>query len=214
MPVITLHGTPTYQGEVLPGTVIANWTVIRLDDSGRYSRRYWICRCKCGLEKPVRDTRLRLGQSKSCLLCSNPGSATKHGGASGADGTPTYRAWTRMRKRCNNPNTNHWKYYGARGITVCERLDDFAAFLEDMGELPEGHSLDRIDPNGNYTPSNCRWATAKTQMRNRTVTKLKADDVAEIRRQLAKRRRVILIARDFGVSGSTVYGIKNGRIWA
>jgi hypothetical protein len=119
-----------------------------------------------------------------------------------------------MRKRCNNPNTNHWKYYGARGITVCERLDDFAAFLEDMGELPEGHSLDRIDPNGNYTPSNCRWATAKTQMRNRTVTKLKADDVAEIRRQLAKRRRVILIARDFGVSGSTVYGIKNGRIWA
>jgi len=83
--------------------------------------------------------------------------------------TPTHRTWRAMRARCNNPNNQDYALYGGRGIKVCQRWDSYAAFLEDMGERPEGMTLDRIDPNGDYTRDNCRWATALDQRHNRRV---------------------------------------------
>lgn len=79
---------------------------------------------------------------------------------------PIYKIWVNMRQRCNNPKNPKYKDYGGRGIKVCERWDSFALFLKDMGERPVGHSIDRIDVNGNYEPDNCRWATAKLQRAN------------------------------------------------
>ena len=78
----------------------------------------------------------------------------------------TYISWQCMGSRCNNPKAAGYAYYGGRGIKVCERWHQFENFLADMGERPEGMTLDRVDSNGNYGPGNCRWATYSDQSRN------------------------------------------------
>lgn len=75
-----------------------------------------------------------------------------------------------MRQRCQDPNSDGFANYGMRGVKVCERWQDFANFLADMGPRPHGMTLDRIDPSGNYEPGNCRWADWSTQNRNKRVT--------------------------------------------
>jgi hypothetical protein len=96
------------------------------------------------------------------------GRPTVHGQTS----TPTWRSWRSMQNRCTNPKHEKWSLYGGRGITVCARWTEpdgqgFVNFLADMGERPEGMTLDRIDPDGHYEPANCRWADARTQRANR-----------------------------------------------
>lgn len=89
--------------------------------------------------------------------------------------TPEHRAYWRMRMRCFNPNVPSFRYYGGRGITVCDRwlgAEGFKNFLADMGRRPDGMSLDRINNDGNYETGNCRWATAVQQSRNRRCVKL------------------------------------------
>jgi len=94
-------------------------------------------------------------------LCDRP-RGYRHGGV----GTKTYKIWEAMRQRCNNPNTKHYDSYGGRGIKTCSRWDDYATFLKDMGEKPEGLSIERRDNDKGYSPDNCYWATQKQQMRN------------------------------------------------
>lgn len=95
----------------------------------------------------------------------------RHGhSVNGPDGKPTrtYHTWRAMRKRCLYPSHHRYPRYGGRGITICPEWDDFSKFLADMGERPEGRTLDRIDTDGNYELSNCRWATPKEQRANRS----------------------------------------------
>lgn len=139
----------------------------RLEGAKKYSR--WLCACECGREAKVLGDNLRNGRTQSCgclrLGCQN---AFKHGASRRKKHTPEYRSWTRMLCRCLNRNHKDYHRYGGRGIAVCARWNDFASFLADMGPRPGGgRSIDRINNDGNYELSNCRWATPKEQAQNR-----------------------------------------------
>ena len=90
--------------------------------------------------------------------------------STGRGATKTYYVWAAMIQRTTNPRSKDWRLYGERGIAVCDQWRDFATFLADMGEKPDGLSLDRIDNNGNYEPGNCRWATPVQQANNKRNT--------------------------------------------
>jgi hypothetical protein len=94
-----------------------------------------------------------------------------HGHARGIKQSPTYISWCSMKQRCLDPNRKDYHYYGGRGIKVCERWHKFENFLKDMGERPEGKTLDRKNNDGNYIPDNCQWATSKEQCNNRRARK-------------------------------------------
>lgn len=86
-------------------------------------------------------------------------------------GTVEYTSWLNMRQRCNDKNHTQYHDYGGRGVKVCERWNKFTNFLADMGKRPDGMTLDRIDSDGDYEPSNCRWADRTTQARNHRMTR-------------------------------------------
>ena len=124
-----------------------------------------------------------------------------------------YKAWQSMLDRCCNARHRQWAYYGGRGITVCKRWHKFENFRDDMGEHPgKGWTLDRWpDNDGNYEPTNCRWATYKMQNDNRRPIKLTPDQVSAIRTSLGTQRE---LGRRFGVSHTTIYQIKRYKRWA
>lgn len=144
-------------------------TVISKGESKNTQTR-WVCKCDCGNSTLSYGPALRKGQSTSCGCYRKErivAAKTKHGAARSSHRTPTYRSWESMIRRVSSPEYKGFHRYGGRGISVCNRWRDYGLFLKDMGERPNGTSLDRINPDGNYEPNNCRWADAMTQRHNR-----------------------------------------------
>lgn len=134
-------------------------------DKQRHSN--WSCLCDCGESKVVTRGNLKKGNVKSCGCLFGEGNNRKHGHRTKAKTSKVYMTWGRMVKRCYNKNDSSYSRYGGRGISVCKRWLIFENFLENMGEPPtKNHSIDRINNDGNYCKSNCRWATSKQQQRN------------------------------------------------
>ena len=129
----------------------------------------WECECECGRICLVSSISLRTGNTKSCGCLQKEQRILsgkmhkKHGMCK----TPTYITWQQLIQRCENPNHKSYKNYGGRGISVCERWHKFENFYEDMSECPQGLTIERVNNDGNYEPSNCIWATRKKQASNR-----------------------------------------------
>lgn len=133
--------------------------VVKEEKYKKGTHYYYSVECDCGTKKIIRASTLTAG-TKCCKDCANK----KHGKSQ----TRIYNSWKAMIDRCCNKKSKVYKWYGLRGIKVCDRWLKLENFIEDMGDRPIGKSLDRIDNDGNYEFANCRWATAKEQALNRT----------------------------------------------
>lgn len=149
--------------------------LVVIADAGPGNRGWlWLCKCDCGTAKTIRSASLLCGRTRSCGCLQrekarSTGDRTRTHGKSKQD---IYSIWDSMIARCDRPSRKDFHRYGGSGISVCDRWKTFQNFYNDMGDRPDGMSIDRIDNTKGYHPDNCRWATAKTQARNQSKNRL------------------------------------------
>lgn len=158
--------------ENLVGNVYSDLTVISFHHQDKKKNSYWLCKCVCGKEKIVRGTHLKNGGVKSCgckIYKNNCSSKTTW------FSKRLRKIWNCMNQRCYNPNNEHYKYYGARGIFICEEWKNNSQLFNDWS-VSNGYEkhleIDRIDNNKEYSPENCKWSTREQQMNNTRRTRL------------------------------------------
>lgn len=195
--VVAIPDNPRFQdltGQRFGRLVIDGYAGVR--GAGR-GQTIWLCRCDCGSTTSVAAGHLRCGHTRSCgCLRTGPPASKTHGKRR----TPEYGTWSKMVQRCINPRDRAFVYYGGRGIGVCDRWrQSFEAFLADVGPRPSpNHSIDRINNDGHYEPSNVRWATDLEQGRNTRRKRV----VTFKGREMCLAEAIILS----GISQSTVEG--------
>lgn len=171
------------------GTQFAFLTILAASERRRsdgFMQDIYTCRCVCGNEIVKSKSELRKNPNTRCRQCAGEQAAVTRG-ADGRTGTPTHTSWIAMHARCYQKNHAAYPRYGGRGITVCQRWHDYDKFLADMGERPEGTSLERKKNNKGYSPSNCCWATRTEQQRNRRSNRyLTADGRTQLLADWAK----------------------------
>lgn len=182
-----MAGKPTITPALI-GKRFGRWTVlkwfplyIRPNGNGQSRAVALLCRCDCGNEKMVDAASLRAGRSNSCgcLKKDRMVRFRKHGDIGNNAPSAEYISWGSMIQRCENPRQDKFRYYGGRGISVCQSWrDSYEAFLNDVGRRPHpSMSIDRINNDGNYEPGNVRWATHKQQANNKRRKKPKHHDL-------------------------------------
>lgn len=201
----------------LIGAVFGKLTVVKELEpkvySGYYKNRQFQCFCECGSivvrgYNSLHDKRSIIS-SCGCAI-DQSAKSTIHG----FTGTPTHISWSAMKQRCLNTNDPNYYKYGGRGITIeDDRWFEFENFLTDMGERPEGKTLDRIDNSKGYCADNCRWATSEQQAHNSRVTKLTKADVYRIRLMRSEGLTYKDIASKFNVNSGTIGHICRGETW-
>lgn len=190
----------------LTGQQFSRLSVIR--DSGKVQSGsvVWMCMCDCGKPVEVNSNKLRTGHTRSCGCFRDETTGTrvrKHG----QHRSPAYRTWDSMIQRCNNPGSTQYYKYGARGVTVCEEWGNFINFYRDMGDRPEGHTIDRKDNDLGYFKENCRWATPVEQAQNKRTpctSFARAEEIRSLREDGASRKE---IAQETGIGLGSIGGI-------
>lgn len=187
------------------------WTLLKIEKTGKHEK--WMARCQCGKEKSIFIENVRRGKSISCG-CFRKEDASKRMTTHGQTGrTNTYRSWSHLKGRCLNKSDAAYKDYGGRGIIVCERWMKFENFYSDMGDCPPKHSIERVDVNGNYEPSNCMWIHKKYQPRNTRATRFNEKEVESIRNRLGMGEKTSVIALEYGTTAGHIRQIKGYHIW-
>jgi hypothetical protein len=157
---------------IKPEAVFRNMTVLEPAGKNKSGLELWLCRCTCGFKSIMTRNNLLWAKQFHCRKCAikPPPKPSKPRPPTFIQTYPlSYRSWTLMLDRCYDPKHKSYKTYGARGITVCDRWrTSFSNFVADMGERPEGLTLERVNNDGDYRPSNCCWTTRLNQNHNRS----------------------------------------------
>lgn len=201
------------KNQIDPGMRFSRLTTIKREKNTAANKTRWLCVCDCGEYKVINSQMLREGRTRSCG-CMVKDMLIERNTTHGYSKHPLYGIWRQMVRRCTNPKDKAYRYYGGRGIQVFGEWMNFNSFINDMGDKPEGMTLEREDNDGDYCPDNCIWASWSKQHENRRSTKLSSASVFFARFHHHNGASIGDLAEFFSVHKTTMASAIRGTTWA